>query len=46
MIYISLLFVVTNAYFLSISEDKPLIVLHALSLGMNLLAVILHLSIK
>jgi uncharacterized membrane protein len=46
MIYISLLFVVTNAYFLSISEDKPLIVLHAMSSALNIMAVILHLSIK
>lgn len=46
MIYLSILFVVTSAYFLSVSEDKPSIVLHALSLGLNLLAVILHLAGK
>jgi hypothetical protein len=45
MIYLNLLFVVTSAYFLSVSEDKPFIILHAVALALNTLAVILHLAI-
>ena len=46
MIYINLLFVVTSTYFLSVSENKPSIILHAMSVALNIMAVILHLSIK
>jgi hypothetical protein len=46
MIYINLLFVVTSTYFLSVSENKPSIILHAVALALNIMAVILHLAIK
>jgi uncharacterized protein YxjI len=46
MIYINLLFVVTSTYFLSVSENKPSIILHAMIVALNIMAVILHLSMR